>query len=396
MRSGAMNLLKKRSARWFAPIAAALAIAAVTAVSNISAGASTPDLPSLTAQQLLVKVHQADVPAFSGTVQVVANLGLPDLSSIEDETGSNGGQGGGFNPLTWLSGTHTAQVERAPGATRVRVEGSLSEQDLIANESGVWLWDSTDSTATHFVFSGAGPGGANPGASGPGTGGSGGSNNGNPGQAPVGTPAQAADHFLAEITPSTSVSVSNNIVVAGRPAYQLDLVPKTSGSTIGEVSIAVDSATGMPLEVSVIASGAATPALLIGFTSFSTTAPPSADFDFTPGPGVKVTTHEVGPSSPDGSKGSFFNGSQVLGHDWSSVLVFKGFNQQEPANGTSQGSGNTLGGLIDTVSTPVSGSFGTGRLLQSNLINAVMTSDGRLAIGFVTPASIESALAPNS
>jgi hypothetical protein len=41
----------------------------------------------------------------------------------------------------------------------------------------------------------------------------------------------------------------------------------------------------------------------------------------------------------------------------------------------------------------VSGSWGSGRLLSSALINALVLPSGRVLVGFVTPAALEQAAA---
>ena len=72
--------------------------------------AATPDLPALSPQQLIAKVQQSDVKAFSGTVRLTTDLGIPNVGSLQ-ETGDS--SGGGFNPATLLSGAHEAHVKVA-------------------------------------------------------------------------------------------------------------------------------------------------------------------------------------------------------------------------------------------------------------------------------------------
>ncbi len=81
-------------------------------ISNlVLADAQIPNLPVLAAAQLLVRVTSAQVPAFSGTVKLTANLGLPDLGSFGGSASSS--------VIGLLSGSHTANVS-ADGATKSR------------------------------------------------------------------------------------------------------------------------------------------------------------------------------------------------------------------------------------------------------------------------------------
>jgi hypothetical protein len=41
----------------------------------------------------------------------------------------------------------------------------------------------------------------------------------------------------------------------------------------------------------------------------------------------------------------------------------------------------------------VSGSFGSGRLLQTSLVNVLVLDDGRVAVGAVTAGALEAAVA---
>jgi hypothetical protein len=113
----------------------------------------------------------------------------------------------------------------------------------------------------------------------------------------VTSPPQAAQRFLAAVGPTTTVRVADNVTVAGRAAYQLELAPKSTQSLIGQVDIAVDAATSLPLRVQVFARGAASPAYSVGFTALSFARPGPSNFTFTPPPGAKVRTVRL-PAGP--------------------------------------------------------------------------------------------------
>jgi hypothetical protein len=63
-----------------------------------------------------------------------------------------------------------------------------------------------------------------------------------------------------------------------------------------------------------------------------------------------------------------------------------------PAEQQSSGQPSPLQGIVDRLPT-VSGSWGSGHLLSSALFSAVVTNDGRVAIGAVAPQQLYDALA---
>ncbi len=102
------------------------------------------------------------------------------------------------------------------------------------------------------------------------------------------TPLQAAQRLLAMLGPTTNVTVTGTTVVAGRPAYQLSIEPRSNQSLIGQILIAVDAKSYLPLQVQVIPRGSSSPAFQIGFTTFSPGQPAASNFTFTPPPGAHV------------------------------------------------------------------------------------------------------------
>jgi hypothetical protein len=73
---------------------------------------------------------------------------------------------------------------------------------------------------------------------------------------------------------------------------------------------------------------------------------------------------------------------KVVGKGWTSVVV-----AQLPSHAT----GTLPPALVRSLPT-VSGSWGSGRLLHGALFNAVLTDDGRVAIGAVGPSLLYAAL----
>lgn len=379
-------LTRSGSARWALPVGVLVVIALIS-LSTSASGASTPDLKPLTAQALIEKVQAARVTILSGTIELKANLGIPNLTALQGNT-----EGQGFNPLSLLSGTHHVDVSYdGPERQRVALPGTLSETDVYRDGVNLWTWDSVTSKATHYIL-------PSPTASAP------------PDAAAqaeaIPSPADLAKEFLDRITPSTDVSVTTPSYVADQPVYELVLAPKAAGSTIDHVAIAVDAVTGLPLRVSIAANGQKSDALSLGYSSIHYTRP-SGPFTFTPPPGATVVTHDLaaghGAAGPEPSTGKPDRAEladpaepsvagpggpgmppsrpTVLGHDWLSVAMAS--NVQLPK----------AAWAIRGAASPVSGAFGSGSLLETKLVNVLFLDDGRVAAGFVTPAALEAAVA---
>ncbi len=364
-----------RSARWTVPVAVAAVIAAGGVAVRTSAQADS-GLPDKTAAELLVAVQNAGSAPFAGTVTKTARLGIPALPGNDTSLQS------------LVSGTHTARVWYAgPDRTRVALVGDLAETDVIHNGRDVWIWSSDTDTAQHATLPAhqAGDAGAH-------------DRTAPTPEATALTPAEAATQALAAIDPTTAVTVSGTSRVAERPVYELVLRPKDPSSLIGQVRLAIDSATSTPLRVQVYATGGTKPAFETSFTSIEF-ATPSADlFAFTPPPGAKVK--QLGGSTPEQDtkaekatpdKAGATSGTTVVGKGWTSVLVLHG----SPADAAAT-KGSGVSGTLATMlraTTPVSGTFGSGRLLRTKLVSVLLLDDGRTLIGAVTPAALEAAAA---
>jgi outer membrane lipoprotein-sorting protein len=96
--------------------------------------------------------------------------------------------------------------------------------------------------------------------------------------------------------------VDSNVTVAGEASYQLVFAPKSPGSLIGQVRIAIDARHHVPLQVQVFAKGAASPAFQIGFTSISFGTPAAANFAFRPPAGAAVVQGNTAPPGKAAAK----------------------------------------------------------------------------------------------
>lgn len=379
--------------RWGVPIAAAAVIAgAMGAGPVIAAVSGDPVLPERTAQQLLADAaaatkDKAGPPPMSGTVQQTASLGLPALPDM-----------GGASPLSLLSGSHEVKVWYGAGdKLRVAMPTQFDESNLIVNGDQIWYWDSGDNTATKIKMAkGAEKPHELP----------------MPGPADV-TPQQMAAKLLANADEHTAIRVTNNAQVAGRAAYQLVLAPKDEGSLVQEVRLALDGETYMPLQVQVYAKGSAEPAFQVGFTQVTFTPPAEENFSFTPPAGAKVKEETIGAmggaehAEQKAEAQESAKDTKVVGAGWTRVAVLPATLEDltaKPAETPSDGkpgehwkggsAGTDPSALVQNVlktATPVSGTWGSGKLIKTKLVTALLTDDGRLLVGAVTPEEITKA-----
>lgn len=369
----------RRSARFAAPVVVA-GLIGLGAWLPAEASAATPSLPSMSAAKLLAKAETSKVSAFSGKLQWSAHLGLPSLSALTSGGGQSVTTSTGLNPTALLSGTHTVDVwVNGPQEQRLALPSNLAETDFVHNGDQAWVWNSSNQKVTHLLLppssAGAYQGGAD-------------------GTSPAATASQLtpqalADRFLSAASPSTAVSVSSPVYVAGRAAYVLRLSPKagTAGaaqSSVAGVSVAIDASTGFPLRVTVTAKGQSAPALQVGYTSLTLGAPAASEFAAPHG--LSVVTKNLRPSpgwhayAPLTPKN---NTPSVSGPPWAQVVEL---------HAGSLGPGR-LAREVQTLTTPVNGAFGSARLLHTALLNVLLLPNGRVAAGFVTPAALEAAAA---
>ena len=360
----------QRSRRWLVPVAAVAVVAGVGTIGPVVADAS-PKLPGISAQDLLAKVQTAKVDGLSGTVRSDTDLGLPALPGVG---------GGGSGQLTELvSGEHTARVAFAsPDKARVSVLDQMAERVWTTDGKSAWAYDSAKREAVKLTVP---------------------AHSTKPKAAPQSYDPQAvAKQFLDAIDPTTKVQVSGTEKVAGRDAYKLRLVPKTDKTTVGSVTLAIDSKTWVPLEVTVMPRTGKDPAVQLGFSAVSFDVPAASTFAFTPPKGVKVTEEkapqtrevpkQVTPPKTIGPKGvkpgtPKSDRPTVIGQGWESVAMVRGV----PTTGN-----GPLDQLLLKAPT-VQGSWGKGKILTSKMVSALITDDGRVFIGLVTPDTLQAAAA---
>ncbi|WP_327184554.1 LolA family protein [Streptomyces sp. NBC_01334] len=389
-----LRLGRRKAARYIVPVTVIGVAAATIGLVPALADSGDPDLPKITAQQLLDKIAASDVQQLSGTVKISTDLGLPDLGGLESgllSGATQGGDGSSADPSTKLTelaaGTHTLRVAAdGPDRQKLSLLENAAEYSVIHNGKDVWGYDSASNEVYHSTADESSGEGAGKGSG--------------KAENPVPTtPKELTEDALKAVDDTTSVTVDGTVQVAGRDAYKLLVKPKQSGSTVGAISVAVDAKTGLPLKFTLTPASGGAAVVDAGFTQVSFAKPAASTFDFTAPKGAKVTEgDEVGESAPghsgksddlakdlegvegaDGLDG--LDGLNVLGEGWTSVAVFDTGGEGMPSGAEA---GGDLGGFLGSFGDKVTGKFGSGTVFSTRLINALMTDDGKVYVGAVT------------
>ncbi|GAA2763703.1 outer membrane lipoprotein carrier protein LolA [Streptomyces paradoxus] len=383
---------RRKAARYIVPVTVVGVAAATIGLVPALADSGDPDLPKITAQQLIEKIAESDVQQLSGTVKISTDLGLPDLGGLESgllsgAAGKGGGEGGSSaDPTAKLtelaSGTHTLRVAAdGPDKQKLSLLENAAEYSVIHNGKDVWGYDSKSNEVYHGTSSKSPEHGKD--------------------QQPPATPKDFAEEALKAVDDTTSVTVDGTAQVAGRDAYRLVVKPKQSGSTVGAITVAVDAKTGMPLKFTLTPASGGAAVVDAGFTKVSFAKPAASTFDFTPPKGAKVTeekdsgkasgeTPRKAPGKPfdlgeaPGHKaGKGFgghDGMKTIGEGWTAIATFDTGGEGVPSGKA----GGEFGGFIDSLGDKVHGTFGSGTVFSTRLVNALVTDDGKVYAGLVT------------
>ncbi|MEU9602946.1 DUF2092 domain-containing protein [Streptomyces sp. NPDC048057] len=415
--AGAAGRVRRRkAARYALPVAVAGVAAATIGLVPALAASGDPELPKISAQELIEKIAASDTQQLSGTIKVSTDLGLPDFGGLADsvlsgmgEAGGEGGDGPSASPdaklMELASGSHTLRVAvDGPERQKLSILEDSAEYSLIRNGAEVWAYDSKSNEVVHHKGEAPGKGGkkGDEGFTGP-------------EDLPT-TPKELAAKALEAADKNTSVTVDGTAKVAGRSAYQLVIKPKQSGSTIGSIKVAVDSKTGTPLKFTLVPSSGGKAAVDVGFTKVDFSRPAASTFDFAPPKGAKVTEadelaeqssqdfgapelkgelpKELEKELKDGLKGGEdlkdlkgledFGGPQVIGEGWTTIGKIEspaGEGFTPPKKGELPPAAE---GFLSSFGDPVSGKFGSGTVFKTRLVNALMTDDGTVYVGAVT------------
>jgi outer membrane lipoprotein-sorting protein len=379
---------RRRAARYIVPATVVGVAAATIGLVPALADSGDPDLPKISAQELIEKIAASDVQQLSGTVKITTDLGLPDLGGLESSLGSaagpsGSGDGSSADPsakLTELaSGTHTLRVA-ADGEDKQKVSllEDAAEYSLIHNGKDVWGYDSKSNSVFHTTASEG--------------------DKKHKEELPA-TPKDLAEEALKAADKTTSVTVEGTAQVAGRDAYRLVIKPKDDGSTVGQITVAVDSKTGLPLKFTLTPASGGAAVVDAGFTQVSFAEPAASTFDFTPPKGAKVEegdaskapqhskdfgkgpSEDLGKGAADAFGKNGPEGLNVIGDGWDSIATFDTGGQGVPSGSEV---GGDVGGFLDSLGDKVSGKFGEGTVFKTRLINALITDDGKVYVGAVT------------
>ncbi|WP_425830715.1 LolA family protein [Streptomyces fractus] len=380
---------RRKAVRYAVPVAVVGVAAATIGLVPALASSGDPNLPDITARQLIEKIAKSDTEQLSGTVKIQTDLGLPSVG------GSAGGglMGGGEHEggkssadpqskLTELAtGSHTLRVA-ADGADRQKLSvlDDASEYSVIHNGDDVWAYDSKSDEAYHAKQQ----------------------QGEHAKKAPKGVPAtpkELTDEILKAGGDTTSFAVDGTSQVAGRDAYRLQIKPKQSGSTVGAVTVSVDAKTGTPLKFSLTPAGGGAAVVDAGFTKVDFAKPAASTFDFKPSKGMKVTEademkkaprHEGVAKPEDLKAGDLKAGGlddlKVIGKGWTSIAELKLPNE---AGGLASGKGSAemppdAQKFLSSLGDQVKGEFGSGTVYSTRLVNVLVTQDGKAYAGAVT------------
>lgn len=394
---------RRKAVRYAVPIAVAGVAAATIGLVPALADSGNPDLPKITAEQLLTKIASSDTQALSGTVTIDTDLGIPAFAAgavggggpFAGGTGSRGGEGSkdgsSADPKAQLgqllAGSHTLHVAAdGPDRQKISVLEDAAEYSVIRNGDQVWAYDSRANAVYHSTARKDASGTAGKDARGRAE---------LPGGFPT-TPQAAAQQVLKAADGTTSITVDGTAKVAGRSTYQLLVTPKDGDSTVGSVRIAVDSATGVPLTFTLTPKSDGKAAVRIGFTRVDFGKPSAATFHFTAPKGAKVTeddsaAHRKGAVNEADATRAGLDGLGVLGTGWDSVAEIKTSKGALTRQHDTNGEGVSGESLLGSFGHHVTGSFGSGTVVGSRLVNALITDEGTVYVGAVTQEALVAA-----
>ncbi|MFM9369263.1 LolA family protein [Streptomyces sp. Da 82-17] len=401
---------RRRVARYAVPAAVAGVAAATIGLVPALADSGDPELPKVSAQELIEKIAASDVQQVSGNLKISTDLGLPNLGDAAASLAPKGGDRDGGSAaapdeklMELASGTHNLRVAAdGPDKQKLSILGDAAEYSIIRNGADVWAYDSKSDEAFHARDGHAGSTGKHQDE-----------------QRPEGVPAtpkELADEVLKAADATTSVTVDGTAKVAGRDAYQLLVQPKGTGSTVGSIRIAVDAENGVPLKFTLSPSSGGKAVVDAGFTKVDFAKPAASTFEFKPGKGTKVTEadelerqaekdgHKIpqapgSPKIPGIPQGDFGSGGKdgkngkngdmkVIGEGWSSVAVIDTGAKGGVPSSESGELPPEAGKLLDSFGDKVTGKFGSGTVFSTRLVNALMTDDGKVYVGAVDKATL--------
>jgi outer membrane lipoprotein-sorting protein len=316
-----------------------------------------PTLPQISADELVQSVANAKIPALEGKVKATENLGLP-VKLLPEGSGS------------------ASVYADGQGHFRATLPAKGSEKTFVEDGTTLWTWDSQRKTVTKHTHGAVTP------------------------EKLSGTdPATLGKDLLSLVRQYSDVRVDGTARVAQRPAYELVVTPKpTERTLLREVRVAVDSETRLPLRLQVLANGQSDPALGVEFSELNVGPQDASLFTFTPPQGATVKEHQDA-DKPETGKGIgdvLTNlKPQAVGDGWDTALVVKlpgDLSSVLGQAGGGRGKDMDMAALLKQFGKQVSGPFGTGYVFSTKVATALVTTDGRVAVGAVPEQVLVEAL----
>jgi hypothetical protein len=333
-----------------------------------------PTLPNRTPTEVADLASSPHPQPRSGFLELNTNLGLGDFSTA--------GGGGGSGPFGLAAGSNMGRLWEDGAQRRIALLRPLEETDWYRIGDATYVWHSNELRATKVPSPSvqAGASGLITSLASGGT---------------IESPDGMAARFLALRDQSTRLVLHAPAYVAGRPAYQLGLIPQTSTSLITEVVVGVDAATGLPLSVKVH-TRSGTVAIESKFTSITFKRPAATNFSFTTPPEARLTDSTQVSRTPDYSGDwrrehqraeALADVQSVSGIDQALLKLAttgQGWDETVAVSGFSWWRLDRLGNTAKAVSGP----YGNGRLLETPAFNLLILDSGRIVAGAVTPEGL--------
>jgi len=254
--------------RLLALLGAAVAVLVAGAAIALGAGGGGSPPPAKPLAQAVHDALAAPAPAgVTARVRFTDNL-LPTGGALTGQVGS-----------ALITGASGRLWATADGRGRLELQSNAGDVQVVWSRTLAWIYDASSNTVYRIALP-APASGSSSGAK---------------------TPPTVAQitSVLTQLSRYWTVGTATPTDVAGVPAYDVRVTPKTSAGLLGALEVAWDAAHGVPLELSVSARGSSAPVLQLVLTSVSFGAVPSSDVDISPPAGA----HVVDLPTPSGNGG---------------------------------------------------------------------------------------------
>jgi hypothetical protein len=356
-----VSVVAGRAMRRWALVAAGVALlCAMPAIDS----ALPVSVPRMSAIQLRSRILASASLPYAGYAESNAAFGLPSLTGLSDVA-------------ALLDGVTRMRVwQAAPDSWRVDVLSDVSEQDTYQTPHASYIWDSGSELLTEVL-----------------------------GRYPVRLPRPAdlvppalALRLLRAAGPRARVTELAPRRVAGLSAEGLRVIPDNPGSTVAQIDIWAEPASGLPLQVEMFGRGGGQPAIETQFLQVSSWRPDNAVLIPQRGPGTAFTQtdaadlsgalNDLGPGllpvSLDGrarvDAPVGFDQVGVYGRGLGTFAVL----QLDGSSGLSLISGARLDGGI-----PLKGPHWVGVVVSTPLITAVLLHSSTVAGTFVLAGFVD-------